>query len=147
MMVTGCITEMQFPFPSLKKPTAHEKLYITDTGIHPPFPSEVKRYGHLGDSIVDGVSVVNGIHLTYPSVSHPSAHSTVTVFGIQFPFTSLVYTIGQTCGIVGKSGEIERQFPFSLLSYPDAQKVGIFEATQFPYPSESKPDGHVGNVG
>jgi hypothetical protein len=97
--------------------------------------------------MVDGESVVNGTHPPYPSVSHPSAHSTVTVTGRQFPFPSLVYPLGQTCGRYGKSGEIERQFPFPSLSYPDAQKVGTLEATQFPYPSESKPDGHVGNEG
>ena len=147
MRVTGCGTEMQFPFPSLKKPTAQEAVSSTSTGIHPPFPSEVRLSGHLGDSMVDGESVVNGTHPPYPSVSHPSAHSTVTVTGRQFPFPSLVYPLGQTCGSDGKSGEIERQFPFPSLSYPDAQKVGTLEATQFPYPSESKPDGHVGNEG
>jgi len=91
--------------------------------------------------------VVNGTHPPYPSVSNPSAHSTVTVTGRQFPFPSLFYPLGQTVGSGGKPGEIERQFPFPSLSYPDSQIVGTNEATQFPYPSESKPDGHVGIEG
>lgn len=71
---TGAGTEMQFPFPSLKKPTAHETG--TSLGIHPPFPSETRLSGHYGDSIVDGESVVNGTHPPYPSDSHPSAQLT-----------------------------------------------------------------------
>jgi len=144
-MVTAYGTEMQFPFPSLKKPTAQEIEILF--GIHPPFPSETRLSGHIGDSMVYGESVVNGIHPPYPSVSHPSAHEIATSTGRQFPFPSLVYPLGQTIGSGGKLGEIERQFPLPSLSYPDAQKVGTLRATQFPYPSVSKPDGHVGNVG
>jgi len=95
---------MQFLFPSLKKPTAQSiGIFI---GIHPPFPSETRLSGHIGDSMVGGESVVNGIHPPYPSFSHPSAHSTVTVTGRQFPFPSLVYPLGQTIGSGGKSEEI-----------------------------------------
>jgi hypothetical protein len=47
---TGAGTEMQFPFPSFKKPTAQDIVFSTDTGIHPPFPSETRLSGHLGDS-------------------------------------------------------------------------------------------------
>jgi hypothetical protein len=136
---------MQFPFPSLKKPTAQE--IGTLFGIHPPFPSETRLSGHIGDSTVDGESVVNGRHPPYPSVSHPSAHEILTSTGRQFPFPSLIYPLGQTVGSGGKSGVIERQFPFPSLSYPDAQTIGIYLETQFPYPSESKPDGHVGIEG
>ena len=140
---TGDGTEMQFPFPSLKKPTAQTTDYKTDLGIHPPFPSEVRLSGHLGDETVYGESEVNGTHPPYPSVSHPSAHATYTEIGIQFPSPSLVKPLGQTGGS-DKLGVIKRQFPFPSLVYPDAQKVGTDEATQFPYPSESKPDGQSG---
>jgi hypothetical protein len=140
---TGCGTEMQFPFPSLKKPMAQMTFYKTDTGIHPPFPSEARLSGHLGDEMVYGLSEINGTHPPYPSVSHPSAHTTDTEIGIQFPSPSLVKPLGQTGGS-DKLGVIVRQFPFPSLSYPDAQKTGTDVATQFPYPSESKPDGQSG---
>ena len=47
---------MQFPFPSLRYPTAQEIDDSTDYGTHPPAPSEVKLRGHLGD-----VGTVNGV--------------------------------------------------------------------------------------
>jgi hypothetical protein len=46
MLGTGAGTEIQFPFPSLKYPAAHETGTLD--GIHPPAPSEVWPYGHLG---------------------------------------------------------------------------------------------------
>ena len=103
--------------------------------------------GHIGDSTVVGLSVVNGRHPPYPSVSHPSAHEILTFTGRQFPFPSLVYPLGQTIGSGCNPEVIERQFPFPSVSYPDAQTIGIYLETQFPYPSESKPDGHVGIEG
>ena len=80
---------MQFPFPSLKKPAAHDTEAKTDLGMHPPAPSEVRLFGHLGDETYAGVSVVNGTHPPFPSDSHPSAHDTETESGIQFPSPSL----------------------------------------------------------
>lgn len=48
---TGDGIEIQFPFPSLKKPAAHEIDDNTDLGMHPPAPSEVRLSGHLGVEI------------------------------------------------------------------------------------------------
>jgi hypothetical protein len=49
MIGTGAGIEMQFPFPSLKNPAAHDTEAKTDLGMHPPAPSEVRLFGHLGD--------------------------------------------------------------------------------------------------
>jgi hypothetical protein len=122
---------------------AQTTSYKTDTGIHPPFPSEVRLSGHLGVEMVYGLSEINGTHPPYPSVSHPSAHTTDTEIGIQFPSPSLVKPLGQTGGS-DILGVIVRQFPFPSLVYPDAHIIGTNEATQFPYPSVSKPDGQSG---
>ena len=81
--------EMQFPFPSLKKPAAHDTEDKTDLGMHPPAPSEVRLSGHLGDETWEDLAVVNGTHPPYPSDSHPSAQDTETESGIQFPSPSL----------------------------------------------------------
>ena len=96
---TGVGIEIQFPFPSLKKPAAHDTEAKTDLGIHPPFPSEVRLSGHLGDVTYAGVSVVNGTHPPCPSDSHPLAQEIDTVSGIQFPFPSLYAPLGQTYGV------------------------------------------------
>lgn len=134
VIVTGAGIERQFPFPSLKKPAAHETDANTERGIHPPAPSDARLSGHLGDEIADGVSVVNGTHPPYPSDSHPSAQDTITVFGIQFPFPSLYALVGQTYGVT-RLGVSERQSPFPSLVYPDPQMTGIDDLTQFPNPS------------
>ena len=95
MLGTGAGIAIQFPFPSLRYPSAHEIVEITEIGMHPPFPSEVKESGHLGEGvIVTGVSTVGttGTHPPYPSVSNPSAQEIVeiTEIGKQIPFPSLV---------------------------------------------------------
>ena len=132
---------IQFPFPSLRYPTAHEIYEITDLGIHPPAPSEVKLSGHFGDEgIVTGVLLDGtvGTHPPCPSVSHPVAHEIVdaTESGTQFPSPSLVYPDGQTDG---RGDELGTQFPFPSLWNPEAQKRGTESATQFPFPSLVNP--------
>ena len=76
MLGTGAGIAIQFPFPSLRYPSAHEIVEITEIGMHPPFPSEIRPSGHYGDSIVVEESVINGTHPPYPSVSNPSAQVT-----------------------------------------------------------------------
>lgn len=59
---------MQFPFPSLKYPAAHEidAEQRSEQGMHPPFPSVVNPEEHLGeDFILIGV-FVEGIIGTHP---------------------------------------------------------------------------------
>ena len=139
MCGTGAGTAIQFPFPSLRYPSAHE--IRTDLGMHPPFPSEVKESGHYGDGLITtGVSavVIYGTHPPCPSVSYPSAQEIVeaTEIGKQFPAPSLIYPDGQTDG----SGvELGIQFPFPSLWNPEAQKIGTAGATQFPFPSLVNP--------
>lgn len=94
---------MQFPFPSLRYPTAHEiwAEQRSEHGIHPPFPSVVNPDGQLGvDYTETGVSAVGktGTQPPYPSVSHPLAHEIdeTTEIATQFPLPSLVYPDGQT---------------------------------------------------
>lgn len=132
---------IQFPFPSLRYPTAHEIDERTDLGIHPPAPSEVKLSGHFGDDgIVTGVLLDGtvGTHPPCPSVSHPVAQEIVeaTETGTQFPSPSLVYPDGQTDG---RGDELGTQFPFPSLWNPDAQNRGTESATQFPFPSLVNP--------
>ena len=146
MLGTGAGIAIQFPFPSLRYPSAHEIVEITEIGMHPPFPSEVKESGHFGEGvIVTGVSTVGstGTHPPYPSVSNPSAQEIVeiTEIGKQFPSPSLVYPDGQT---VGSGVELGIQFPFPSLWNPDAQIPPKSKATQFPFPSLKNPLGQVG---
>ena len=80
MVETGTGIGMQFPFPSLRYPSAHVIEVRTLTGTHPPFPSETKDLGHFGeDGIETGVSTVGtiGTHPPFPSVSNPLAQEIV----------------------------------------------------------------------
>lgn len=138
---TGSGIERQFPFPSLRYPTAQEIDDSTDYGTHPPFPSETKLCGHFGEvTTVNGVSADGtvGTHPPCPSVSYPVAQEIVEAAesDMQFPAPSLVYPDGQTDG---SGDELGIQFPFPSLWNPDAQKRGTEEATQFPFPSLVNP--------
>ena len=140
---------MQFPFPSLRYPSAHEIEERTEIGTHPPFPSEVKDLGHFGeDGIETGVSTVGtiGTHPPFPSVSNPLPQEIVLTIerGKQFPSPSLVNPDGQT---VGSGDALGIQFPFPSLWNPDAQNTGTEIATQFPFPSFENPLGQVGTEG
>jgi hypothetical protein len=147
MLATGAGIAIQFPFPSLRYPMAHEIDDATERGRHPPFPSESKLLGHDGDGLGENGVLKDGtvgMHPPYPSDSNPVAQDTLTVTGMQFPAPSLVSPDGQADG----SGvELGTQFPFPSLCNPDAQNRGIELATQFPSPSLENPLGHTVEVG
>ena len=138
---------MQFPFPSLSYPIAHDNW--TFCGIHPPAPSETKPSKHEATGNVNGViGEVEvgriGTQLPYVSVSYPYWHVTWTDTGMQFPAPSLVCPDGHG---LGRGVESETQFPFPSLLYPVAHTAGIDDATQFPSPSDLKPDGQTSKTG